>query len=135
MIRQLTEEEIEEFKEAFLLFDKDGNGTISTKELGIAMRALGQNPTEQVNFRLFLCLKAGGEDYFHEMEKPCPIKGSGQVRSSDQTAKKHQDQWNTIENCCGRRHVRRLYTVQMIIRSALVDEWTKGQFRQSLPLR
>ncbi|KAK6746969.1 hypothetical protein RB195_000301 [Necator americanus] len=47
VIRQLTEEEIEEFKEAFLLFDKDGNGTISTKELGIAMRALGQNPTEQ----------------------------------------------------------------------------------------
>ncbi|VDM73507.1 unnamed protein product [Strongylus vulgaris] len=50
VIRQLTEQEIDEFKEAFLLFDKDGNGTISTKELGIAMRALGQNPTEQVNY-------------------------------------------------------------------------------------
>ncbi|VDL80612.1 unnamed protein product [Nippostrongylus brasiliensis] len=47
IIRQLTEQEIEEFKEAFLLFDKDRNGTMSTKELGIAMRALGQNPTEQ----------------------------------------------------------------------------------------
>ncbi|KAK6019406.1 EF hand, partial [Ostertagia ostertagi] len=46
VIRQLTEQEIEEFKEAFMLFDKDGNGTMSTKELGIAMRALGQNPTE-----------------------------------------------------------------------------------------
>lgn len=44
----LTEEEIDEFQEAFRLFDKDGNGTITTKELGIAMRSLGQNPTEQV---------------------------------------------------------------------------------------
>ena len=35
-----------EFKEAFSLFDKDGNGVIVTKELGTVMRSLGQNPTE-----------------------------------------------------------------------------------------
>ena len=33
---QLTEEQIAEFKEAFSLFDKDGDGTITTKELGTA---------------------------------------------------------------------------------------------------
>lgn len=36
-----------EYKEAFGLFDKDGDGTITTRELGIVMRALGKNPTEQ----------------------------------------------------------------------------------------
>merc|ERR1712025_149877 len=46
MSEQLTEEQIQEFKEAFALFDKDGDGTITTKELGTVMRSLGQNPTE-----------------------------------------------------------------------------------------
>ena len=46
MADQLTEEQITEFKEAFSLFDKDGNGTITSKELGTAMRSLGQYPTE-----------------------------------------------------------------------------------------
>ena len=35
-----------EFKEAFNLFDKDGDGTITTMELGTVVRSLGQNPTE-----------------------------------------------------------------------------------------
>merc|ERR1712017_32397 len=43
---QLTDEQIAEFKEAFSLFDKDGDGTVTTKELGTVMRSLGQNPTE-----------------------------------------------------------------------------------------
>ncbi|EPS38312.1 hypothetical protein H072_7905 [Dactylellina haptotyla CBS 200.50] len=43
---QLTEEQVSEFKEAFSLFDKDGDGQITTKELGTVMRSLGQNPSE-----------------------------------------------------------------------------------------
>ena len=40
MANQLTEEQIAEFKEAFSLFDKDGDGTITTKELGKIFRAI-----------------------------------------------------------------------------------------------
>ncbi|KAG6021149.1 hypothetical protein E4U19_005917 [Claviceps sp. Clav32 group G5] len=40
------EEQVSEFKEAFSLFDKDGDGQITTKELGTVMRSLGQNPSE-----------------------------------------------------------------------------------------
>lgn len=29
------------------MFDKDGNGTMNIRELGIAMRTLGLNPTEE----------------------------------------------------------------------------------------
>ncbi|KAK3165751.1 hypothetical protein QOZ80_1AG0037220 [Eleusine coracana subsp. coracana] len=47
MAVQLSDEQIAEFKEAFSLFDKDGDGCITTKELGTVMRSLGQNPTER----------------------------------------------------------------------------------------
>merc|ERR1712139_371087 len=42
----LPVEQIAEFKEAFALFDKDSDGSITTSELGTVMRSLGQNPTE-----------------------------------------------------------------------------------------
>ena len=46
MADQLNAEQIAVFKDAFSLFDDDGSGTISTKELGTVMKSLGQNPTE-----------------------------------------------------------------------------------------
>jgi len=36
----------EKWKEAFDLFDRDGDGRITTGELGTVMRALGENPTQ-----------------------------------------------------------------------------------------
>ena len=35
-----------EFRGAFQLFDRNNDGYISCKELGVVMRSLGQNPSE-----------------------------------------------------------------------------------------
>ncbi|KAH6664159.1 EF-hand protein [Halenospora varia] len=46
MAGSLTQEEISTFKEAFSLFDKDGNGEITAKELGTVMKSLGLNASD-----------------------------------------------------------------------------------------
>ena len=45
--RELTEEQRQEIKEAFDLFDTDGSGAIDAKELKVAMRALGFEPSKE----------------------------------------------------------------------------------------
>eukprot|EP00825_Cyclidium_porcatum_P049158 TRINITY_DN842_c0_g2_i1.p2 TRINITY_DN842_c0_g2~~TRINITY_DN842_c0_g2_i1.p2 ORF type:complete len:170 (-),score=61.92 TRINITY_DN842_c0_g2_i1:225-734(-) len=44
---ELTEEQKQEIKEAFDLFDTDGTGYIDAKELKVAMRALGFEPKKE----------------------------------------------------------------------------------------
>uniref|UniRef100_A0A8C6RS51 EF-hand calcium-binding domain-containing protein 11 n=1 Tax=Nannospalax galili TaxID=1026970 RepID=A0A8C6RS51_NANGA len=68
MADQLTEEQIAEFKETLSLFDKDGDRTIVTKELGTVMRSLGQNPTEKLT-----------DEEVNEMIREADIDGDGQV--------------------------------------------------------
>ncbi|KAM8910882.1 uncharacterized protein cetn4 [Spinachia spinachia] len=43
----LTEEQKQEIKEAFELFDTDGSGSIDVKDLKVAMRALGLEPKKE----------------------------------------------------------------------------------------
>lgn len=42
----MTDEQIASMREAFSLFDTDGDGKIAASELGILMRSLGGNPTQ-----------------------------------------------------------------------------------------
>ncbi len=56
--KNLTEEQRTEAKEAFQLVDKEGSGSIKTKEVGIVLRALGHNPSEEDLEKLL----AGKED-------------------------------------------------------------------------
>ncbi len=44
---ELTEEQRQEIKEAFDLFDTDSTGVIDAKELKVAMRALGFEPKKE----------------------------------------------------------------------------------------
>ena len=46
MAEQLSEDQIAEYKEAYRLFDRDGDGSITTKELRTVMRSLGHSSTE-----------------------------------------------------------------------------------------
>ena len=43
----LTEQKIAEFREAFGLFDKDGDGHVTPKELMVVLQSLGQQPSEE----------------------------------------------------------------------------------------
>ena len=105
MVDQLTEEQVGEFKEAFELFDKDGDGTITTKELGIVLRSLGQNPTEaelldminevdadgngDVDFQEFMALMCGkmkdteNEEELIEAFKVIDRDGNGLISASE----------------------------------------------------
>merc|ERR1712196_653952 len=74
MVDALTNEQLEEFREAFDLHDEDGIGSIKTSALGPVMRALGQHLSEdqlqqmvdeidkdssgEVSFQQFLLLQA-----------------------------------------------------------------------------
>ncbi|XP_046718044.1 calcium-binding protein 1b isoform X3 [Silurus meridionalis] len=44
--RELRPEELDELKEAFQEFDKDKDGLINCKDLGVCMRTMGYMPTE-----------------------------------------------------------------------------------------
>uniref|UniRef100_A0AAR2L5P2 Calmodulin n=1 Tax=Pygocentrus nattereri TaxID=42514 RepID=A0AAR2L5P2_PYGNA len=73
-----SEKQLLTFKEAFSLFDKDGDGTITTKELGTVMRSLGQNPTEAELQDMINEVDADDEEV-DEMIREADIDGDGQV--------------------------------------------------------
>jgi len=57
----LTEEQRQEIKEAFDLFDSEGNGVIDAKELKVAMRALGFEPKKEEVKRILGEIDRSGE--------------------------------------------------------------------------
>jgi centrin-1 len=58
---ELTEEQRQEIKEAFDLFDSEGRGAIDAKELKVAMRALGFEPKKEEVKKILSDLDKHGE--------------------------------------------------------------------------
>ena len=52
--QKLTAEEIAHYKEVFMIFDRNNDGQITSREIGDVMRSLGQNPTD-VQLQVAVC--------------------------------------------------------------------------------
>ncbi|XP_045183099.1 calmodulin-like [Mercenaria mercenaria] len=101
MVESFTEENIAEFKEAFSLYDKGGEGTIDANEIGTVMRALGQNPSmaeleemqseadSRIDFTSFLQMmatkskEAESEDDLNEAFQVFDKDGQGMISSAE----------------------------------------------------
>lgn len=59
--------EIVEFREAFRLFDKDGDGSITKEELGSVMRSLGQFARVEELREMLLEIDVDGKFFFFEL--------------------------------------------------------------------
>nr|CAD7258070.1 unnamed protein product [Timema shepardi] len=82
----LTEDQVAEFKEAFMLFDKDEDGTITMAELGVVMRSLGQRPSEFNEFLQMMSKKmkgADGEDELREAFRVFDKNNDGMISSME----------------------------------------------------
>jgi len=60
IVHTLTEIQIEEFREAFNAFDKDGGGSIDKYELMDLFKSLGQNPSEEELDNMIRCADTDG---------------------------------------------------------------------------
>ena len=45
---RFSQAKIQEMRNAFGLFDRDGDGTINAKELGAVMKTMGSNPSDDI---------------------------------------------------------------------------------------
>merc|ERR1739845_57656 len=68
-----TEDQVEDFKEVFQLFDTKGDGQIQVKQVGELLRALGQNPTEGEVNKLVLSTKSKDADSRMTFESFLPL--------------------------------------------------------------
>ena len=59
--KKFTDEQVAEFKQAFALFDQDGNGYVTTDELGTVFSTLGQDLSEEELTEMINTVDADGD--------------------------------------------------------------------------
>ena len=105
VIDRLTEAQLDEFREAFASFDKDGGGSIDAQELKMLMASVGQMPTDEEVSEMIRIADADGSgevDFYefvalmaHKMADPANVQavseafkifdadGSGQISAKE----------------------------------------------------
>jgi Ca2+-binding EF-hand superfamily protein len=76
-----------EFKEAFHLFDKDGDNTITTPELLTVMKSLGHNPSRDDIIEMIKEVDSNGSCMYvsslmYKLDVQCPLKSHGCIKST-----------------------------------------------------
>ena len=69
---QLTDEQVAEFKEVFMLFDKDEDGVLTFPELNVVMKSLGQRPSGIKAIYFFYPLKPLSSKNFIKIQEWLP---------------------------------------------------------------
>ncbi|KAL7526984.1 hypothetical protein ACHAXR_001745 [Thalassiosira sp. AJA248-18] len=78
----LKEDEVADLKEAFSMFDIDGDGTITLVELKEVMKSLGQNPTEKELTQMIKSVDDNGDNEI-DFEEFLILMSSKKPSSSD----------------------------------------------------
>jgi len=60
--RKISDKELEAARKMFFELDRDGSGSIDAEELGMMLRSLGQNPTEEELIELINSVDDGDKD-------------------------------------------------------------------------
>ena len=76
-----------EYRQAFAVFDKDGDGTISTEELDVVMRSLGENPSEEELEDLIQEIDVDGKCMWYQGENPSEEELEDLIQETDVDSK------------------------------------------------